>query len=219
MADDSQHRLLRGRDIEFDLQHGLDTDDRLEVEEFSIEKRWQSERYLPAYVDLLLALEPVFPKNLADFIFIDIGAGKGRAVLIASHFPFKKVIGVEFVPELFSVMKSNIQKYHDPRQRCNDIEPILADATEYDFPAEKLVLFLFNPMARAALERFVDNLHHSLLMHPRELRVLFLNPNLANAAEELLQKTGIFTIREYRAPEFAAVCHWRLLVCDSSIIS
>jgi hypothetical protein len=33
------------------------------------------------------------------FAFVDCGSGKGRTLLIASEFPFKFIIGVEFAAE------------------------------------------------------------------------------------------------------------------------
>src|SRR5215469_1881738 len=40
------------------------------------------------------------PHHITDYTFLDIGAGKGRAVLLASEFPFRQVIGVELNPAL-----------------------------------------------------------------------------------------------------------------------
>src|SRR5580765_6779748 len=33
--------------------------------------------------------------NFAEFTFIDLGSGKGRALLMASDYPFRKIVGVE----------------------------------------------------------------------------------------------------------------------------
>ncbi len=38
--------------------------------------------------------------DFEKFTFVDLGAGKGRIMLLASNFPFQRVLGVEFVPEL-----------------------------------------------------------------------------------------------------------------------
>ena len=59
------------------------------------------------------AIEPArFRKVLAslqiafhDYTFIDFGSGKGRALLLASEFPFKRIIGLEFSPELHGTQK------------------------------------------------------------------------------------------------------------------
>src|ERR1700723_1282955 len=51
--------------------------------------------------------EPSAP--MAAPTFIDVGAGMGRAVLVASQLPFKAVIGVELHPGLARVARRNIR--------------------------------------------------------------------------------------------------------------
>ncbi|MBZ5489392.1 MAG: class I SAM-dependent methyltransferase [Acidobacteriia bacterium] len=53
----------------------------------------------------------VVPAALQDFTFIDLGSGKGRALLMAAQYGFKRIIGVEFMPELHRVAQENIRKY------------------------------------------------------------------------------------------------------------
>ena len=48
--------------------------------------------------------------RLRDFTFIDLGCGKGRVLLMASDYPFKKIIGVEFMPELHRAAQKNIAR-------------------------------------------------------------------------------------------------------------
>ena len=40
------------------------------------------------------------------YSFVDIGCGKGRALLIASRWPFHQIIGVEFCQNLVHFVKS-----------------------------------------------------------------------------------------------------------------
>src|SRR5688572_15712537 len=41
---------------------------------------------------------------------IDIGCGKGRAMLAMAHFPFKKIAGVEISPELANIARRNLAR-------------------------------------------------------------------------------------------------------------
>jgi len=59
--------------------------------------------------------EPKACDRLRDFTFVDLGSGKGRVLLMASHYPFKRIIGVEFIPELHQVAQENIRKYTEQR--------------------------------------------------------------------------------------------------------
>jgi len=47
-----------------------------------------------------LAMVSSLNLRFEDFTFIDFGSAKGRALLLASEFPFKKIIGVDFSPKL-----------------------------------------------------------------------------------------------------------------------
>ncbi len=40
------------------------------------------------------------PIDFADSVFLDLGSGKGRAMILAAEAGFKKVIGVEYADEL-----------------------------------------------------------------------------------------------------------------------
>ena len=41
--------------------------------------------------------------------FLDIGAGKGRAMLLAAEYPFRRVIGVELHPALAAATRENVE--------------------------------------------------------------------------------------------------------------
>ena len=46
-------------------------------------------------------------------VFLDFGCGKGRVLLIASEYKFKKIIGIEFSPELAGIALKNILSCRD----------------------------------------------------------------------------------------------------------
>ena len=135
--------------------------------------------------------------NLPEFTFIDIGSGKGRALLMASQYPFRRILGIELLPELHRVAKENISKYKSDSQQCSVIECVLGDASEFDFPAEPAVLYLFNPLPESGLVRMIDRLEDSLRENPRPVFVLYHNPLL----EHVVTRTGVMAriagVREY----------------------
>jgi SAM-dependent methyltransferase len=130
--------------------------------------------------------------NLRDFVFLDLGSGKGRTLLMASDYPFRSVVGVELLPALHQIAQENLSKYHSDSQQCFSLESICGDATQIDFPTEPLVLYLFNPFPEASLRRVLAGLEQSLRAHPRPLYVLYLNPLLEHALQEAptLHKIG-----------------------------
>ncbi|PYX42023.1 MAG: SAM-dependent methyltransferase [Acidobacteria bacterium] len=113
--------------------------------------------------------------DFEEFIFVDVGSGKGRTLLMASDYPFRKIIGVELLPELARIAQENIRLYSSPKQRSFDLVSMCGDACEFQFPPEAAVVYLFNPLPKPGLERLIGNLEQSLKEHPRKVFVLYHN--------------------------------------------
>lgn len=130
--------------------------------------------------------------NLRDFVFLDLGAGKGRTLLMASDYPFHRIVGVELLAALHRIALENLSKYRGEAQKCFALEAVCGDAREFVFPAEPAVLYLFNPFPEAGLRRVLANLEESLRAHPRALYVLYHNPLLEHvlAQSPALRKIG-----------------------------
>ena len=45
---------------------------------------------------------------IEEVSFIDVGAGMGRAVLLAAELPFRRVVGVELNPTLARIARKNL---------------------------------------------------------------------------------------------------------------
>jgi hypothetical protein len=127
--------------------------------------------------------------NFKEFTFIDIGSGKGRALLMAADYPFRRILGIELLPELHSVAKANISKYKSDSQQCFVIDCLLGDAREFAFPPDPTVLYLFNPLPESGLVMLISHLKQSLQEHPRRVFVLYHNPLL----EHVLTRSAAFT--------------------------
>ncbi len=112
------------------------------------------------------------------FTFVDLGSGKGRTLLMASDYPFRRIVGVELLPKLHHAAQENLGKYQSESQKCFALESICADATEFSFPTDPILLFLFNPFPESGLRRVIANLDNSLREHPRKIYVIYHNPLL-----------------------------------------
>lgn len=118
------------------------------------------------------------PIQFENFTFVDLGSGKGRTLLMASNYPFRRIVGVELIEELHRVAEQNIPNYRNPAQRCRQIESVCIDAREYNFPTEPLVLFLFNPLPERGLVEVLERLEKSMAAIPRPLWIAYHNPQL-----------------------------------------
>lgn len=141
--------------------------------------------------------------NLDEFTFVDLGSGKGRTLLMASDYPFRRILGVELLPSLHQIAQENLSRYKSDSQRCFHLESVCADATAFALPTEPLVLYLFNPFLEAGVRRTVENLKSSLQQHPRAAYVLYHNPQLEHVLAEEAFLTRITGTYQYSI--FAAV--------------
>ena len=179
-----EQRRRRYGDIDFDWEHRVDTT----AATVSARDRFLGLLNSPyqatgpeLFRDMMAALHIPFE----DFTFIDIGAGKGRALLMAASYPFRRVIGVELLPALEEVARDNVQKHGSARP----IELICGDACEFEFPAGPLVVYLFNPLPRLSLERVLTNLEQSLMSAPTAAWILYHSP----LEEDVVLRNGRFT--------------------------
>ena len=115
--------------------------------------------------------------NFSRFTFIDIGSGKGRALLLATEYGFHRIIGIELLAELDGIARENVRAFNQRGGNAN-IELVCGDATTFSLPAEPIVVFLFNPLPESALRAFLQNLENSLRQYPRPLLMVYANPIL-----------------------------------------
>jgi SAM-dependent methyltransferase len=142
--------------------------------------------------EMLEALREQTHVDFRDFVFVDLGSGKGRTLLMASDYPFRRIVGVELLPALHQAAQENLSKYRSESQKCFAMEAICGDATEFPFPAEPIMLYLFNPFRESGLRRAIANLEQSLRDDPRAVYVLYHNPLLEHVLSEsaALKKIG-----------------------------
>ncbi len=142
--------------------------------------------------EMFEALREQSGSDFHDFVFVDLGSGKGRTLLLASDYPFRRIVGVELLPALHQAALENLSKYRSESQKCLALESICGDATEFSFPSEPTVLYLFNPFPEAGLRRMIARLERSLREHPRAVYVLYHNPLQEHVLREriTLKKVG-----------------------------
>jgi predicted RNA methylase len=195
-----ERRRRRYGDAEYDWDHHVNTT--------SAAVGWRERLlgvfhspYQPTQPDLfremLKALRQQSHFDFPDFVFIDLGSGKGRTLLMASDYPFRRIVGVELLPALHQAAQENLSKYRSESQKCFALESICADATQFSFPAEPIVLYLFNPFPESGLRRMMASLEQSLREHPRAVYVLYHNPLLEHVLSESSGFRRLHAIHQY----------------------
>jgi SAM-dependent methyltransferase len=168
----------------FDEQFGVETSGLLFAEDLLTGNR--RDLYNAGYFGVApSAFRQILERLQLDFeryTFIDLGSGKGRALLLASEYPFRAIDGVELSPMLHSIAVANIASYRGA-QRCRDLRAVQGDATDFTFPAGPLVVYLWNPFEAEVFTRVLANLEAALAQEPRETFIVYVQPDL----ESLLQ--------------------------------
>jgi SAM-dependent methyltransferase len=124
------------------------------------------------YPHILWALQAI-PFPPADVVFVDYGAGKGRALAAAATHPFQKVIGVEISETLACTARRNLASMK--HKRAAHVEFHCCDAASFPVPDDANVFFFFNPFIGATLREVIHRIHQSWGSHQRDLFVIFFN--------------------------------------------
>jgi SAM-dependent methyltransferase len=163
----------------FDQQFGVETSGLLYAEDLpsGTKRDLYNSGYFGIAPSVLHAILDRLQLPFEDFTFLDLGSGKGRALLIACQYPFRSVIGVELTPKLHEISMKNLAMFRGPK-RCQDIQSIKGDATEFSFPAGPLVVYLWNSFDGPVFTAVLANLEASLARDPREIYILYIEPNL-----------------------------------------
>ncbi len=180
-------RAQRQMERDFDRRYHVDTAGTISQGALDVGNRNQlfATRYEPIAVVDFAALLAGTGLDCADATFVDLGSGKGRAVLLAAALPFRRIVGVEFSAELDAVARANLDRYTGPRA-CQAIELLCQDAAGYVFPEDTpLVLYLYNPFEEPVMRQVADNLAASYARRPRRVLVLYFTPHCAAVWERL----------------------------------
>nr|WP_294504573.1 class I SAM-dependent methyltransferase [uncultured Rhodopila sp.] len=166
----------------FDTRHDVDTDGEIPISRLDMpaDIADRAERYMPSderVLEVAVAFAGIDP---ARFSFVDLGCGKGRALIMASQLHFRRLIGVEIVPALADIARANLARLGVAA------EVHTADAARFVFPPGPVVLFLFNPFKPATLGTVIEALRAA---PGPELFVIYYAPDHG----KLLDASGFLT--------------------------
>jgi hypothetical protein len=160
-------------DLDFDFERNVDTTRANVGFRTQLMAALTGHEYFATDPWLFEEIMQALPIQFEDFTFIDLGSGKGRSLMLASDYPFRRILGVEYLPELHRVAELNIGRYSGENQKCRRIESICKDARDFDFPAEPTVLYLFNPFPEPVFALVLARLKESLARNPRPFYVAY----------------------------------------------
>jgi len=184
-----QRRLLPGLSVKdgfmlhpFDLENGVKTSGLITGRHLKTGSR--HDRHATAYYGVAPSVFAALLKRwrlmrptqpIEDFTFVDIGAGMGRAMLLASGWPFRAVLGVELHPTLAQRARRNLATWRATGRAKTPMRLYCRDVVDFTFPAGPCVAFLFNPFGATVMRRFAAGIARSFATRPGQLDLLYVN--------------------------------------------
>jgi precorrin-6B methylase 2 len=190
-------------DARFDKRYGIETGRHLLLDGLRIRSHNKSlgVDYQPtrvrAFRKLLERLE--LPEDRA---LVDFGCGKGRVLIAAAAFGFRRITGVEFAPELCEICRRNLACLRARSGSHAVLEVIEMDAVEYRIRSDENVFFFYNPFHPLIMEKVMGNIQASLRTHPRTIRVIVNNPSKLEAVLESQRNLALCGRYSYGSSRF-----------------
>jgi len=186
--------LANGAELLFDRRFGTETRSLRGqlVEDAPEHSRSDGSPYEATSPGALRLIVRSVTRRPKDWVFVDIGSGKGKVLMMAAGLGFREAFGVEHSPSLAGVAESNLHAYRQRRPAAPPIRSAAGDAATVELPAGPLFVYLFNSFGETVMRAFAANLERSLASNPRPLMLAYLNPIQAPVLDEctFLQRTG-----------------------------
>lgn len=87
--------------------------------------------------------------------FVDIGAGTGKAMLLAKRQGYERVRGVELIEDLVRLADQNRRTH---QLSIEDFHCVTGDALNFEFESEDRVFFFNDPFSNDVFEKFLERM-------------------------------------------------------------
>jgi predicted RNA methylase len=122
---------------------------------------------------LSLALRDLKPAERD--VFVDLGSGRGKALLIAGRLPYQRVVGVEIDSELAESSRRNLARSHR-RLQAGLVEQEIANVLDWPIPDNATMIFMYNPFFGETFRAAMAKVFDSYDRNPRDLHIVYEFP-------------------------------------------
>lgn len=194
-------------DYVFDYRYKLETRAEVAINDLDIsqEDKQHADKYKPTraryFRKIMEKLD--LPRN---GVFVDVGCGKGRILLLAAEQGFDQVVGLEISPGLCQIAERNVATFKEAKPKTGSIKVVCTNILDYQMDGSETVFFLYSPFGYSVTERFLEMIRQSLKDHPRDLCLIideFRFPELL-VNDDFLNQTLIY---KYGAAVFHVYHH------------
>lgn len=163
-------------DFYFEMKYGVTTSKIVKREDLDISEisKEHSEEYKPTRIRHFRLLIKGL-KLPEDSVFVDMGSGKGRVLLMASLYNFKRITGVEISSRLCEIARNNIAIYEKKLKRPLHIEVVNEDVLQYNIKNDENVFYFYKPFDNFVMEKIIERIIKSLNDNPRIVWLIINN--------------------------------------------
>lgn len=119
---------------------------------------------------------------------VDLGCGKGGALITLAQHPFGRVTGIDLSPELLRVAGQNIRKVGIDKVDLHCVDAVEFNLDEYDY------VYLYNPFPCNVVQAVMGNLVDSIRRRPRRVTIVYNTPR---CHDTIVSNRGFEKIGEY----------------------
>ncbi len=138
-----------------------------------------SDRHITAYAgcqpSCLRAALSFLGDDIRGATFVDLGCGKGRAMIVASEYPFESIAGVEMSAGLCRIARRNMAQLQSRKKLGVAPDVVCGDALSFQFPPGALVVFQYHSFGPKVLTGIMNALE-SLPRTGHEIFFIYENP-------------------------------------------
>jgi SAM-dependent methyltransferase len=181
-------RYSRWLDARFDRRYGIDTcgiHENLAALGAGGEHLADAQPYEPIQFPVFRAIMRTCEIDPGSYTFVDFGSGKGRALVLAAQYGFKRMIGVEFAPGLHELAQRNVKAFHGRCPLAGCIELHCGDAVDLEIPDGDAFLWFYNPFGERVLRKVAANIERSYRARRRRLLIAYRNAVHSSVLDEL----------------------------------
>jgi SAM-dependent methyltransferase len=161
----------------FDREYGIETSGFIEVSALAPDPETGKSMQCyggsqPGIVRRVLATLP----DKSGFTFVDLGCGKGRALVVASEFDFNAILGVDISKPVLDQARENADVVRTRFPERTPIQLLQGNAFTFMPEVDKLVIYLYHPFGREGVEQFVAGLEEKIESEAAQVFVVYCNP-------------------------------------------
>lgn len=135
-----------------------------------------AEPYQPIDEAQFRSVMEALPIRIADYCFVDLGSGKGRALLLAAQLGFKTITGVEFSEELHQAATKNMAAAHGKWPNVDRIDLVCGDAAQFSPPSAPVVYYLYNPFGAGVMHKVIETWAKAIKTDSQDIWIVYTNP-------------------------------------------